>query len=87
MSIYLCKNGYMSAYEVWVHHSEDPPPRIVSKVQSDEEGDYDRMEEIHDDVHPELLPYILRIHLNPIILRILRCLRSPNMEGTRLGSY
>jgi hypothetical protein len=29
-----------------VHHGEDPPPRIVSKVQSHEEVDYDRMEEM-----------------------------------------
>jgi hypothetical protein len=35
---------------------EDPPPRIVSEVQSDEEGDYDRMEEMLDDVRHELLP-------------------------------
>jgi hypothetical protein len=32
MSIDLCKNGYMPGYEVWVHHGEDPPPRIVSEV-------------------------------------------------------
>ena len=31
MSIDLCKNGYMPSYEVWVHHGEDPPPRIVSE--------------------------------------------------------
>jgi hypothetical protein len=56
MSIDLCKNGYMPGYEAWVHHSEDPPPRIVSEVQSDEEGDYDRMEEMLDNVRHELLP-------------------------------
>jgi hypothetical protein len=56
MSINLCKNVYMSGYEVWVHHDEDPPPRIVSEVQSHEEGDYDRMEEMLDDVRHELLP-------------------------------
>jgi hypothetical protein len=55
MSIDLCKNGYMPGYEVWVHHGEDPPPRIVSEVQSHEEGDYDRMEEMLDDVRHELL--------------------------------
>jgi hypothetical protein len=37
MSIDLCKNGYMLGYKVWVHHGEDPPPRIVSEVQSHEE--------------------------------------------------
>jgi hypothetical protein len=56
MSIDLCKSGYMLDCEVWVHHGEDPPPRIVSKVQSHEEGDYDRMEEMLDDVRQELLP-------------------------------
>jgi hypothetical protein len=56
MSIDLCQNSYMPGYEVWVHHGEDPPPRIVSKVQSHEEGDYDRMEEMLDDVRHELLP-------------------------------
>jgi hypothetical protein len=52
----LCKNGFMLGYEVWVHHIEDLPPRIVSEVQSYEEGDYDRMEEMLDDVRHELLP-------------------------------
>jgi hypothetical protein len=54
MSIDLCKNGYMPGYEVWVHHGEDPPLRTVSEVQSHEEGDYDRMEEMLDDVRHEL---------------------------------
>jgi hypothetical protein len=49
-----CKNGYMPDYEVWVHHGEDPPLRIVSEVQSHEEGDYDRIEEMLDDVRHEL---------------------------------
>jgi hypothetical protein len=56
MQIDLCKNSYMLGYEVWVHHGEDPPPRIVSEVQSHEEGDYNRMEEMIYDVHHELLP-------------------------------
>jgi hypothetical protein len=56
MSIDFCKNGYMSGYEVWVHQGEDPPPRIVPEVQSDEEGDYDRIKEMLDDVRHELLP-------------------------------
>jgi hypothetical protein len=38
-----------------VHHGEDPPPRIVSEVQSHEEEDYDRMEEMLDDVRHEFL--------------------------------
>jgi predicted DNA binding CopG/RHH family protein len=45
----------MPGYEVWVHHGEDPPPRIVSEFQSHEEGDYDRMEEMLDDVRHEIL--------------------------------
>jgi hypothetical protein len=45
----------LPGYEVWVHHGEDPPPRIVSEVQSHEEEDYDRMEEMLDDVRHELL--------------------------------
>jgi hypothetical protein len=55
MSIGICKNSYMPGYEVWVHHGEDPPPRIVSEFQSHEEGDYDRMEEMLDDVRHEIL--------------------------------
>jgi hypothetical protein len=56
MSIDVCKNGYMPGYEVWVHHGEDPSPRIISEVQShEEEGDYDMMEEMLDDVCHELL--------------------------------
>ena len=45
----------MPVYEVWVHHGEDPPPRIVLEVQSHKEEDYDRMEEMLDDVRHELL--------------------------------
>jgi hypothetical protein len=59
MSIDLCKNDYMPGYEMWVHHGEDPPLRTVSEVQSHEEGDHDRMEEMEemlDDVRHELLP-------------------------------
>jgi hypothetical protein len=56
MSIDLCKNGYMPGYEVSVHHGDEPPPRIVSKVQSHEEGDYNRMEEMLNDVRHEILP-------------------------------
>jgi hypothetical protein len=47
-----------------VHHGEDPPPRIVPEVQSDEEGDYDRMEEMIDDVRHELL----LVNSNPLNL-------------------
>jgi hypothetical protein len=43
MLIDLCKNGYIPCYEVWVHHGDDPPTRIVLEVQSNEEGDYDKM--------------------------------------------
>jgi hypothetical protein len=56
MSIDRCNKGYMPGYEVWVHHGEDPPPRIVSEVQSHQEGGYDRMEEMLDNVRHELLP-------------------------------
>jgi hypothetical protein len=66
MSIDLCKNDYMPGYEVWVHHGEDPLPHIVSKVQSHEKGDYDRMEEMLDDVRHELLPIDLENPGQPI---------------------
>jgi hypothetical protein len=75
MSIDLCKNGYTVGYEVWVHHGEDPPPRIVSEVQSHEEGDYDRTEEMLDDVHHELVPIDSENPVNPPIMRILLRLR------------
>ena len=45
MLIDLCNNDYMHGYEVWVHHGEDPPPRIVSEVEM-KRGHYDRMEEM-----------------------------------------
>jgi hypothetical protein len=56
MSIDLYKNDYMPDYEVWVHHGEDPPLRTVLEVQSHEERDYDKMEDMLDDVRHELLP-------------------------------
>jgi hypothetical protein len=75
MSIDLCKNDYMPSYEVWVHYGEDPPPRIVSKVQPNEVGDYDRMEEMLDDVQHELLPIDSENPSQPLDLRILLRLR------------
>jgi hypothetical protein len=56
----------MPGYVVWVHHGEDPPPHIVSEVKSDEEGDYNRMEEMLDDVRHELIPVDSE---NPLTLR------------------
>jgi hypothetical protein len=58
-----------------VHHGEDPPPRIVSEVQSHEEEDYDRMEEMLYDVHHELLPVDSENPPQPPIMRILLRLR------------
>jgi hypothetical protein len=77
ISIDLCKNGYMLGYEVWVHHGEDPPPRIVWEVQSHDEGDYDTMEEVLDDVCHELVPIDFENphHPPPPIMRILLRLR------------
>jgi hypothetical protein len=46
----------MPSYKVWMHHNEDSSPCIVSKVQSDEEGGYDRIEEMLDDARYEFLP-------------------------------
>jgi hypothetical protein len=74
MAIDFCKNGYMHIYEVWVHHGEDPPPRIVPEVQSHEES-YDRMEAMLDDVRHELLPVDSENPVNPPIMRILLRLR------------
>jgi hypothetical protein len=75
MSIDLCNNDYMPGCEVWVHHGQDSPLRIVSEDQSDEEGNYDRMEEMLDNVHRELLPVGSKNPPQPPILRILLRLR------------
>ena len=82
MSIDFCKNSYMRGYEVSVHHGEDPPPRIVSEVQSHEEWDYDRMEEMLDDVHHELLPVDSENPVNPPIMRILLRLRFKSSSSS-----
>jgi hypothetical protein len=52
----------------------DPPPRIVSKAQSDEE-EYNRMKEMFDDVRHELLPVDYENPPQPPILRILLHMR------------
>jgi hypothetical protein len=75
MSIDLCKDGYMLGYEVWVHHDEDPPSRIVSKVQSDEEGTTIECKRFLAMYNMSLYLWISRIPLNPPILRILLRLR------------
>jgi hypothetical protein len=38
-----------------VNHGEDPPPRIVSEVLSHQEREYDRIEEMLDNVRNEHL--------------------------------
>jgi hypothetical protein len=80
MSIDLYKNGYMPGYEMWVHHSEDPPPHSVLEVKSDEEGGYDRMKEMFDDVWHEILPG--DFENPPQTLRILLWLRFELLKAS-----
>lgn len=40
----------MPGYEVWAHHGKELCRHNVSKVQLDEEGGYDRMKEMLEDV-------------------------------------
>lgn len=50
VSIDLCKNGFMPNCDTLVNYGKEPPCQNVSKVQADEEVDYDRMEEMLKDV-------------------------------------
>jgi hypothetical protein len=82
MSTHICKNGYVPGYEVWVHHIEDPDPRIVSEFQSHKEGDYDRMEEMLDDVRHEILTVNSENPVNPPIMRIQLHLRFRSFSSS-----
>lgn len=54
LSQHLCKYGFMPNYEVWVHHGETLPPANISEVPVNEYADYDRMDEMLDDLREDI---------------------------------
>jgi hypothetical protein len=71
MLIDLCKNGYITGYEVWVHHNEELPRQNVLKVQSDEKGGMIGHKICLTMYVMSFYPTIMRIHLDSSILRII----------------
>jgi hypothetical protein len=55
LTLHLCKFGFMSGYEVWMHHDETVHQRTASVAEEEEDrsGD-DRMDEMLDAIRPEL---------------------------------
>jgi hypothetical protein len=55
LTMHLCKFGFMSGYDVWMHHDEIIHQRtaFVVEDEDDRNGD-DRMNEMLDAIRPEL---------------------------------
>jgi hypothetical protein len=51
VSIHICRFGFMSGYEVWVHHGEKVPKNEL--VAEDDVTDEDRMDEMFNVLCPE----------------------------------
>jgi hypothetical protein len=52
LSLHLCNVGFMSGYEVWLHHGESIH-QIVSVAEDDDTMSGDRMGEMFDAILPE----------------------------------
>ena len=55
LSLDLCRHGFMPNYDVWVHHDE-LPGQNTSEVRASDRTDYDRMEEMLNDIRLEFQP-------------------------------
>jgi hypothetical protein len=55
LTMYLCKYGFMSSYDMWTHHGETIHQRTTSVVEDEDDrsGD-DRMDKMSDAIRPEL---------------------------------
>src|SRR5688572_107520 len=63
ISIDLCKTGYMSGYEMWVRHGEDPPLVFYWKFSQMKRGTTIRWKRCLTMYCMSFYPTILRIHL------------------------
>jgi len=54
LSQHLCKYGFMPNYEIWVHHGESLPSANISEVDVNDDADYDRMDEMLDDLREDI---------------------------------
>src|ERR1041384_3295046 len=54
LSQHLCKYGFMPNYEVWVYHGEELPRENASEVPAYDCTDYDRMDEMLDDIREDI---------------------------------
>jgi hypothetical protein len=50
---HLCKYGYMPDYEVWVYHGEDFPRENSPETNNTDDVEYDRMEEMLEDLRED----------------------------------
>jgi hypothetical protein len=55
LTLHLCKFGFISGYEVWMHHGETVDQRTASVTEEeDNRSSDDRMDEMLDAIRPEL---------------------------------
>jgi hypothetical protein len=80
LTLHLCKFGFMSDYEVWMHHDESVHQRTasVAKEKDHRRGD-NRMNEMIDAIRPELKTNS-RILLHRRCKSFLTCLELQNIR-------
>jgi hypothetical protein len=62
VTLHMCSHGFVPGYKVWYLHGEDV--ERATKVEVDDgEDDVDRMDQMLEDLQPELAPIIM-IHLH-----------------------
>jgi hypothetical protein len=74
VSIQICRFGYMSGYEVWVHHGEEVPEN--EPVPEDDVIDENRIDEILNAICPTFKADLE----DPLLRRFKNCLSSLKLQ-------
>jgi hypothetical protein len=83
IAIYLCKNGFVSGYEVWTFHGESGT-RVVAEDEHDcDVGDVDRMDEVIEAVQAEVTEDPPRAEVEAFF-KLLKALEDPLHEHTEV---
>jgi hypothetical protein len=83
IAIHLCKNGFVTGYEVWTFHGESCT-RIVAEDEHDcDVGDVDRMDEMLEAIQAEVTedPSIVEVEA---FFKLLKALEDPIHERTEV---
>jgi hypothetical protein len=83
IAIHLCKNGFVSSYEVWIFHGESGTRVIAEDEQDCDVGDVDRMDEMLEAIQAEVIedPPIVEVEA---FFKLLKASEEPLHEHTEV---